>query len=74
MGWNMQEYNSINRIEQNRTKYNGIDWSGIKNKVIKILDTFSKGRFIFNLGHGMLPEAKVEKVEELINIVKSYDR
>ncbi len=46
----------------------------LKNKVIKILDTFSKGRFIFNLGHGMLPEAKVEKVEELINIVKSYDR
>ena len=46
----------------------------LKNKVIKILDTFSKGRFIFNLGHGMLPEAKIEKVEELINIVKSYDR
>ena len=46
----------------------------LKNKVIKILDTFSKGRFIFNLCHGMLPEAKVEKVEELINIVKSYDR
>ena len=46
----------------------------LKNRVVKILDTFSKGRFIFNLGHGVLPETKVEKVEELINIVKSYVR
>ena len=46
----------------------------LKNKVIKILDTFSKGRFIFNLGHGILPETKIEKIEELIKIVKSYVR
>ena len=46
----------------------------MKKKVIKILDTFSKGRFIFNMGHGMLPESRVEKVEELISIVKEYER
>ncbi|MBY0580196.1 MAG: uroporphyrinogen decarboxylase, partial [Rickettsiales bacterium] len=32
----------------------------MKKKVIKILNTFSKGRFIFNMGHGMLPESRVE--------------
>lgn len=46
----------------------------IKRRVIKILDTFSKGRFIFNLGHGMLPDSKIEKIEELISTIKSYER
>ena len=46
----------------------------MRRKVIKILDTFSKGKFIFNMGHGMLPESKIEKVEELIRIIKEYER
>ncbi|WP_236870092.1 uroporphyrinogen decarboxylase [Candidatus Bandiella numerosa] len=46
----------------------------LKRKVIKILDTFSKGRFIFNMGHGMLPESRVEEVEKLISVVKEYER
>jgi uroporphyrinogen decarboxylase len=46
----------------------------LKRKVIKILDTFSKGRFIFNMGHGMLPESRVEEVEKLISIIKEYER
>lgn len=48
--------------------------SDMRRKVIKILDTFSKGRFIFNMGHGMQPESKIEKVEELIRIIKEYER
>jgi uroporphyrinogen decarboxylase len=46
----------------------------MKKRVVKILDTFSKGKFIFNLGHGMLPESRIEKVEELIRIIKGYER
>jgi uroporphyrinogen decarboxylase len=46
----------------------------IKGEVTKILDVFSKGKFIFNLGHGILPNSKVENVEEVIKVVKEYDR
>jgi uroporphyrinogen decarboxylase len=48
--------------------------SDIKKEAEKILEIFSKGRFIFNLGHGVLPNSKVEKVEELIKIVNEYER
>jgi uroporphyrinogen decarboxylase len=48
--------------------------SDIKGEVIKILDVFSKGKFIFNLGHGILPNSKIEKVEEVIKVVKEYER
>ncbi|WPX97221.1 uroporphyrinogen decarboxylase [Candidatus Bandiella euplotis] len=46
----------------------------IKGEVTKILDVFSKGKFIFNLGHGILPSSMVEKVEEVVKVVREYDR
>ena len=46
----------------------------LKDRVNKILDIFSKGKYIFNLGHGVLPETKTKRIEQIIKIVKSYDR
>ncbi len=46
----------------------------IKNKVLDILNVFSKGRFIFNLGHGVLQNSIIEKVYEVVKIVKNYER
>ena len=46
----------------------------IKGEVLKVLKEFGKGKFIFNLGHGILPESKIKNVQEVINIVRSYDR
>ena len=37
------------------------------NKIIKIL---GKGSFIFNLGHGVLPNTPIDNVERVINIVR----
>ena len=40
--------------------------------VKKYLDTFHNVPYIFNLGHGLIPETKIEKLEKLINFVRKY--
>jgi len=48
------------------------DKNKLKKEVLNYLDTFKDSPYIFNLGHGVLPETKPEMVQELINIVKNY--
>ncbi len=38
----------------------------------KYLDFFKNKRYIFNLGHGLLPHTKIKNVEKLVNFVKNY--
>ncbi len=38
----------------------------------KYLNIFKDHPYIFNLGHGILPETKIEMVEELIKIVRNF--
>jgi uroporphyrinogen decarboxylase len=38
----------------------------------KYLDTFKDRPYIFNLGHGLLPETNPDKVKKLINFVRNY--
>ncbi|PRT04324.1 uroporphyrinogen decarboxylase [Bacillus thuringiensis] len=48
-------------------------WKTIEPKVKDILDMGTKqGNFIFNLGHGVLPEVKVETLQRLTNFVHEY--
>ncbi len=44
----------------------------LKVEVEKYLDVFKDHPYIFNLGHGILPETKIEMVEELIKIVRNF--
>ena len=44
----------------------------IKKEATKYLDIFKNHPYIFNLGHGVLPETKPEMVEYLVNTVKNY--
>ena len=44
----------------------------LKKEVLKYLDTFKDHQYVFNLGHGILPETKIEMVEELVKIVRSF--
>ena len=39
-------------------------------EVTRILDSLGKGRFIFNLGHGILPETPIAHVERLLELVR----
>jgi uroporphyrinogen decarboxylase len=40
-------------------------------RVATILETLSGGPFIFNLGHGILPDTPIEHVERLVSLVKA---
>jgi uroporphyrinogen decarboxylase len=44
----------------------------LEKATIRYLDAFKDHPYIFNLGHGVLPETKPEMVEHLVNIVKNY--
>ena len=44
----------------------------LKKEVIKYLEIFKDHPYVFNLGHGILPETKIEMVEELVKIVRDF--
>ena len=49
------------------------DWPVIEKKAKAILDSVNnKPGFIFNLGHGILPETPVENVKQLATFVQNY--
>ena len=37
-----------------------------------VLENYAKGRFIFNLGHGILPETPIAHVEQMLKRVRAY--
>ena len=45
----------------------------VKNEVTKYLKTFDKKRYIFNLGHGVLPDTSPDMVKYLVNVVRSFN-
>ena len=45
----------------------------VSNKVTKYLKTFEKKRYIFNLGHGVLPDTNPEMVRYLVDKVRSFN-
>ena len=46
----------------------------LRKNVLTILDIMKGRRFIFNVGHGLTPECKINNVNEVISIVRSYSR
>jgi uroporphyrinogen decarboxylase len=40
-------------------------------RVATVLDALSAGPFIFNLGHGILPDTPIEHVERLVSLIKT---
>jgi uroporphyrinogen decarboxylase len=44
----------------------------IKKETIKYLDIFQDHPYIFNLGHGVLPETDPNMFEYMVNTVKNY--
>ena len=48
------------------------DKDNLRKEVEKYLTIFRDHPYIFNLGHGILPETKIDLVKELIDIVRNY--
>ena len=48
------------------------DKETLKKEALKYLDIFKDHPYIFNLGHGVLPETKPEMVDYLVKLVKNY--
>ena len=48
------------------------DKDNLRKEVEKYLIIFKDHPYIFNLGHGILPETKIDLVKELIDIVRNY--
>ncbi len=48
------------------------DKETLKREAIKYLDIFKDHPYIFNLGHGVLPETDPNMIEYLVKIVKNY--
>ena len=45
----------------------------VRNEVTKYLKTFDKKRYIFNLGHGVLPETNPDMIRYLVDEVRSFN-
>ena len=48
------------------------DKENLKKEVGKYLNIFKDHPYVFNLGHGILPETRIEMVENLIKIVRDF--
>jgi uroporphyrinogen decarboxylase len=48
------------------------DTENLKKQAIKYLDIFKDHPYIFNLGHGVLPETNPDMVDYLVKMVKDY--
>ena len=44
----------------------------LEKEIKKYLNIFKDHPYIFNLGHGIQPETKVEAVERLVNVVRNF--
>ncbi len=48
--------------------------ANLKKEVNNYLEIFKDHPYVFNLGHGILPETKIEMVEELVKIVRDFTK
>ncbi len=46
----------------------------LQSNVLSILEKMSDRRFIFNVGHGLTPDSKIENVKKVIDTVRNYKR
>ena len=46
----------------------------LKENVLEILDIMKDRRFVFNVGHGLIPDCKIENIKDVIKIVRNYNR
>jgi len=69
---NLQPFTCVQGNLDNHTLLAGGD--ALENSVYKILNTLSDGPFIFNLGHGILPQTPPENVEHVSELIRNWSK
>ena len=73
--WNLREFRMIYAFCSTKKRYYKTFVHIINNKYYfheKYLNIFNDYPYIFNLGHGILPETKPEMIQYIIQIIKLY--
>ncbi len=76
LGWAIKNLNKEVALQGNLDPASLIPSNSdfLRENVLTILDVTKDRRFIFNVGHGLTPECKIENIKEVISIVRNYHR
>ena len=74
LNWAKKNINSSIAIQGNLDPASLIPDKSIflEKNVLSILDIMKDNKFIFNVGHGLTPDCKINNVKKVIDIVKNY--
>ena len=74
LNWAKKNINSSIAIQGNLDPASLIPDNSIflEKNVLSILDIMKDNKFIFNVGHGLTPDCKINNVRKVIDIVKNY--
>lgn len=67
---NLQKNNVVIQGNFNNLILSEGNFNQVKHEYDDIMRNFGKSNFIFNLGHGVLPDAKIENINYLISLLK----
>ena len=72
--WAKKNINSLVTIQGNLDPASLIPKNNpfLKKNVLSILEIMNDNKFIFNVGHGLTPDCKIENVRKVIDIVRNY--
>ena len=74
LNWAKKNINSLITIQGNLDPASLIPNKSalLEKNVLSILDIMKDNKFIFNVGHGLTPDCKINNVKKVIDIVKNY--
>jgi uroporphyrinogen decarboxylase len=79
--WSMDPAWAAEHVQPHKTVQGNLDprlvvagGQPMRDEALRILDLLGDGPFIFNLGHGFVPETPPEHVAELADLVRSWSR
>jgi uroporphyrinogen decarboxylase len=79
LDWMIDRYFARNEIQRSRPVQGNLDplallagGAALDREVDSILESFADRPFIFNLGHGILPETPISHVERMIMLVRGW--
>ena len=82
LDWSVDLYWAIKNINKDIAIQGNLDPASLipsqsdylRKNVLGILDIMKDKRFIFNVGHGLTPDCKIDNVKEVISIVRNHSR